>query len=422
MHSEELREVLGTPPRWLVRWGTVIACLTFLAMLAVAYYVKYPDVIKADLILSAPNPPVNLIAGKTGLLDAVLVRDEQEVEAGELLLVYSSSANILDIDTLEKDLRFFSGEILPMDLESFTPRRDLQLGDFQDEYSLFIKNVDAFNYGVFSQNDLKSINRLNGQINDLRSQIRTEEDKLPGLRKRSAYAKDEYNRLKKVYASDTNKYSAAYKESIKAMNQTEKEYEDLQSRISNYKIDIKDKEKQIAEIRQQSDAYNSSLLLDISENIDRLRAKIKAWRAEHLVFAPVGGQVFFYQEFDNENQSVTTETKILKIIPPGEVGDMYGKVDLPQTGSGKVEEGQEVIIKFKNYPYYEYGVIDGIVKNKSDIPQENNTYKVEVELVNGLRTSKGRELNFSQGMQGTVEIKTKERRFLYRIFENVFDF
>jgi len=101
---------------------------------------------------------------------------------------------------------------------------------------------------------------------------------------------------------------------------------------------------------------------------------------------------------------------------------MYGKVDLPQVGSGNVEEGQEVVIKFDNYPFHEYGLIEGQVKRKSDIPQENNTYKLEVELMNGLRTSKGRELQFNQGMQGSAEIITKERRFLYRLFENVFDF
>lgn len=421
-HSEELKEVFGTPPRWLVRWGTVIACFSFIAMLMVAYFVKYPDVIKADLILSAPNPPVNLIADKTGLLDAVLVKDEQEVSEGELLLVYSSSANMLHIDTLAADLKRFSGKLSAEDIENFTPRRNLQLGGFQDEYSLFVKNVDAFNYGAFSQNDRKSINRLNAQIRDIENAIDIEESKKRGLVVRTRTAQSEFERLKKIYSSDVEKYGSEYRAAVKALNEVKREREDLDGRINSQNIQIRDKQKQIAEIRQKSDAYNSGLVLDITQNISDLKAKIKAWRNAHLLHAPIDGQVSFFQEFDNENQTVTDGTKILKIIPPGEVGEMYGKVDLPQAGSGKVEEQQEVIIKFDNYPFHEYGVIRGKVKNKSDIPQENNTYKVEVELIDGLKTSIGKKVSFSQGMQGTAEIKTKEKRFLFRIFENAFDF
>lgn len=422
MHSEELGEVLGTPPRWLVRWGTTIALFTFVTLLAVAYFVKYPDIITADLVITAPNPPVNLIANQAGLLEAVLVRDDETVEEGDLLLVYSSTANMIDIDSLEADLKYFSGEIYARDIEVYTPMRNLQLGSLQEEYSDFLKNYDGFTYGAVNQNDQKQINRLNGQIRNIEASIDLENDKRKGISLREQMAKDEHARIQKNYSSAPDRYRETLGQSAQKIKDIEQEYDNLKSIISRKKLNIKNLERQIIDIRQQSKEDNSTLVFTIADNINRLKAKVKAWKAKNLMYAPIAGRVIFYKEFDNENQSVLEGTKILQIIPPGDIGEMYGKVDLPQAGSGKVDVGQEVVIKFDNYPFHEYGAITGRVLHKSDIPQENNKYKLEVELINGLRTSTGKELKFNQGMQGTAEIITKERRFLFRLFENVFDF
>ena len=52
LRSEEIQEILGTPPRKIVRWGTTIAFLTFCFLIFVSYFVRYPDVIKAPIVLT----------------------------------------------------------------------------------------------------------------------------------------------------------------------------------------------------------------------------------------------------------------------------------------------------------------------------------------------------------------------------------
>ncbi len=422
LHSEELQEVLGTPPNWLVRFGTLIAFFTFFVLIIVAYFVKYPDVIKAPLVITALNPPVNLISKRSGRLEAVLIKDNDHVKKGDLLLVYSSTANLFDIDSLEKDLAYFAGELSVRDIENFTPRRALKLGDLQDEYSEFLKNFDGFIYGAVSNNDQKSINRKRNDIRSIEGSIILDNEKRPGIQKRSIIAQKELKRFQDVYASNPEKYRDLLGEAISKVNDIDKEFEDLETTILNKRAQIERIKRSIAEIRQQSGEDNSNLKFEIEENISRLKGKINIWKNENLILAPIEGRVIFYEEFDNENQSVEEGTKILRILPPGEVGEMYGKVDLPQTGSAKVEIGQIVAIKMKNYPFHEYGILKGVVRKKADIPQENNTYKLEVELVNGLQTNFGKNLDFAPGMIGSAEIITKERRFLNRIFENVFIF
>lgn len=421
-HSEELGEVLGTPPRWLVRWGTMIACFGFCVLLAAGYFVKYPDVIEATLVLTAPNPPVNLISDRSGLVEAVLVKDNEQVKQGDLLLVYSSTASMIDIDSLEADLQYFSGEVYPSDLEQFSPKRNLQLGALQAEYSAFLRNFDAFTYGSTSNNDQKSINRLQRQIRDIEANIQIESGKRNGIDLRARMADNEYERLQNNYATDPDRYRELLGAKAKEIKEIQQEYTNLEAVLDRRRLDIKNIERDIASLRQQSGADNTNRVFLITENINRLKGQVKAWKNENLLFAPIEGQVVFYEEFDHENQSVQEGNKILQIISPGDVGEMYGKVDLPQRGSGKVEVGQTVVIKFDNYPHHEYGMINGQVTSKSDFPQEDNTYKVEVSLPDGLRTSFGRELKFNQGMQGSAEIVTKKRRFLFRLFENVFSF
>ena len=92
-----------------------------------------------------------------------------------------------------------------------------------------------------------------------------------------------------------------------------------------------------------------------------------------------------------------------------------GKISLPVSSSGKVETGQKVIIKLDNFPYYEFGSLEGKISGISEVPQENK-YLADVELVNNNITSYGKSINMKQAMSGSASIITKENRFIYKIF------
>ncbi|MBK6931427.1 MAG: hypothetical protein IPH12_11375 [Saprospirales bacterium] len=66
LRSEEVQEILGTPPGWLVRWGTLIVLLCFAALLGVAAIISYPDVIEARVVVTTAVPPVDVVARTDG--------------------------------------------------------------------------------------------------------------------------------------------------------------------------------------------------------------------------------------------------------------------------------------------------------------------------------------------------------------------
>ena len=135
-----------------------------------------------------------------------------------------------------------------------------------------------------------------------------------------------------------------------------------------------------------------------------------------MLIAPIDGMVIFpgaWAEYHNVNLG----DKILTIIPE-EPGDTIGKINLPVEGSGKVEPGMDVNIKFANFPYLEYGMVRGIIRNKSPVPYDE-LYSVEVELPDGLITYYGDTIHFNQEMHGLAEIITDNRKLLERIFSPI---
>ena len=105
-------------------------------------------------------------------------------------------------------------------------------------------------------------------------------------------------------------------------------------------------------------------------------------------------------------------------IVPNSSSKPIGKVNLPILHSGKVKIGQNVKITLDNYPYMEFGMLEGKVSNISLMPDSENMYLVDVELSNDLTTTYKKELLFQHEMSGQAKIITKKISLLGRVFNN----
>lgn len=148
------------------------------------------------------------------------------------------------------------------------------------------------------------------------------------------------------------------------------------------------------------------------ESFDNLFNQLKTWELQYVLKAPISGTCTF-TAFWNNNQNVVTGDKVLTIIPETQQ-NIIGKLMLPVQGSGKVKIGQKVNIKLLNYPYMEYGMLQGSIRNISLVPTDN-FYSVEVGFQKGMHTNYGRTLTFHQKMQGSAEIITEDIRLIERI-------
>jgi len=105
---------------------------------------------------------------------------------------------------------------------------------------------------------------------------------------------------------------------------------------------------------------------------------------------------------------------VLTVLPLKQ-GDYIGKAFVEARGIGKIKEGHQVVIRFDNFPYMEFGTVSGRLSSISLVPNDDQ-YAAEIRLdSSGLVTNYGIVLDFQQNMTGLAEIITEQRTLMQRI-------
>ena len=62
-----------------------------------AWFLRYPDIIRTEIIITTNVPPEKLIAKTSGRIQAILVKDKDQVLANTPLAIIENSANYEDV-------------------------------------------------------------------------------------------------------------------------------------------------------------------------------------------------------------------------------------------------------------------------------------------------------------------------------------
>lgn len=413
LRSEEVQEILGTPPAWLIRWGTTIVFLVVIGIITVSWFVKYPDIVQSQVIITTPNLPTSVVTRSSGYLSRLLVKDGDSVKVGQQLAIMESPEQMNDVLALEKDLKKIqknSNQII-----SFQPNEQWKLGQFQPGLSRLMQIQKEYNLTLAKRFDLRQIEQLQRQISQTEALKAEVIKRQQTQQKVFDLAKKEFERNKEEFDQGLIAIKA-FNEKEAVFLQQKQSYDNLESQIINFDIQIANLASQIAEIERNTEFQNSSKIIVVEENVNELLSSIDAWKKQYMLEAPISGKVSL-MIFAEERQLFEIGKEILTIIPI-RTKSMQGIAKLPIAGSGKVNIGQRVNIKLAGFPYQEYGIIRGEIKTMSAIPREGN-YDIIIDLPDGLKSSYDKDLRFQQQMEGVAEIITKERRLIERIFEQL---
>lgn len=102
LRSEEVQEVMGQIPAWIVRWGITILFIVVLALLVGSYFFRYPDVITTEMTLTSRHPVAEVVARSSGKINELYVFNGQEVKMGAPLAVVENPARTEDVFRLKK--------------------------------------------------------------------------------------------------------------------------------------------------------------------------------------------------------------------------------------------------------------------------------------------------------------------------------
>lgn len=413
LRSEEFQEVLGSVPHWILRWGITIVAIIVVILLIGSVIFKYPEIVTSRIVLTGSTPPATIMAKTSGKLNELYIHDNQLVKAGDYLGVIENSANTKDILILKGYLQSID---LYLDTTHSMPPKHLRLGDLQSNYSSFY--LTLFEYTEYIR--LKYFSTKSGILKERVKQYETQRNNLIKQKNIIAdqlvIARQQFQRdsiLNKKGVISLDEFGAAESQYL----QNILSFENINSSIDNAEIQIGQIKEALYENNYQDIEKENKLITQLKTFINQLQTEVQQWELTYVFVAPIDGEVTF-TKYWSINQNVIGGNEILNIIPSNEV-KLLGKASLPIAGSGRVEIGQKVNIRFDNFPDNEFGIIKGIVKNISLIPVTTNEtveYTVEIDLPNELITTYNKKLPYLPNMTGTADIITKDISVLERFF------
>ncbi|UOB17724.1 HlyD family secretion protein [Abyssalbus ytuae] len=412
IRSEEVQEILSYIPNWMIRWGNTLVLSLIIGLLLISWFVKYPDTIGAEIIITTLNPPQKIYANTSGQLDAILIEDNEIVEKNQILAIIENTANYEDvlllknlIDTLTIDYNnfYFPTNQLPL----------LFLGDVENDYALFERSYEEYILNKelkpytneFLANQI-SINEAKSRLNILLSQQNINKRELD-LKKKDLERSES---LYKKGVISTQEYDQKQLDYLQA----ERAFKNISTSISQLRETINNSQRQLrgTEIKKTQD--ENKAIKNVVQSYNQLKRSLKNWELKYVLKSSINGKVSFLS-FWNENQNVNQDDLVFTIIPEGN-HIFIGKIKAGAQNSGKIKIGQKVNIRLVNYPYAEFGMLEGKIKNISLVPDNEGNYLIDVKLPNKLITTYNQEIEFKQEMRGTVEIITEDLRLIERFF------
>jgi len=416
IRSEEVQEILGTPPHWIVSRGTILAAVFLGVLIWLSFWLRYPDTVDGKINISFTEPPRRLIAQQANYVEEVKVSNNQEVRSGQTLLVFRSQADYNHVLQLRDLLEGLSDES-DSTLLSFSIPYELELGELQENFFEFQEKQKQYarrSDPIYEQRDISSLQR---QINSLSSSISYSRRRQNILSNQIDEAYAEKQSLNNLVRQNRASYSdvQAIDRRIESL---QKSLQEVESKIRDHNLEISVLRKQINDIEQGADETQNTASDQLRDSFIKLKIRVEQWIKANVVQAPVNGIVQIVGQNVGEQQFVMEGEELIVILPVGSQ-QLLGRMKLDLNGSGKVREGQEVLIKLKSYPFQEYGAVVGRVSWKSKVPDKNDKIPVEVLFPRGLTTTTGAVIDPEEELYGSAEIIAEKKRFIERIFDRL---
>ena len=416
LRSEEVQDILTRVPHWMLRWGTVLIFAIILMLCFVSWFVKYPDIVSTEIVITTAIPPEKLVARTSGRIETILVQDKSTVKENTPLAIIQNSADYKNVFLLKSILEDYSGG----NEFDFEKVKNVQLGDIESAFALFHSAYIANELN----NNLQPFQVENNAQNSENTQIR---ERLNLLQQQKTINESELQLQK----SNVDRYETLFDKGVISAQdfeskklgylQAEKSYKNLLSSISQLNSSLIENERTSKGTKIKGTKEEVNLESSKMQSFYQLEKVIKDWELAYVLKSSVSGKVSFLQIW-TENQTINAGDNVFSIIPTLENG-YIGKLKAPALNSGKIKIGQVVNIRLSNFPDREFGMLKGKIKNISLTPDSAGNLLIDVSLSQKLETSYQKIIPFQQEMKGSAEIVTEDLRLTERLlyqFRDIF--
>ncbi len=414
----EMEDIISHRPPYFVRWGTIYFFVLLLSLAAISWYIKYPDKVIATAKLNSLHAPQQVIARTDGKLIRILAKENEKVDKGQTLGYIESIADPLSIQKINRQIDTINHLIAESRSEEivhfFQEEKHLyfvdNLGELQTAYEVFMQSFIAYkdylNNGFYLrkkemlQDDLRNIRNLYDILIEQKNLL--EED--ISLSERTFDANKSLSDEKIISPLD-------YRNEKSKLIAKQLSFPQIKASIVSNEREQNEKQKEIAELENQVVIQKNTFL----QALQTIKSQIQEWEFRYELKAPVAGTLAF-TGFLQENQELKAGQSLFYVQPDSTC--YYAEMLVPQYNFGKVKPAQKVLLKFRAYPFEQYGSVVGKIDNIKPVPTDSG-YLAKVGLPDALLTNYGKHLQYTHGLLAEANIITEDMRLLERVYYRI---
>lgn len=411
--SNAVQEIISRKQGFLRQWSLLIFFVMLTLLTATTWFIRYPDSVTANAILSAENGPKEIVPRQDGKIIRLFARNDQTVSEGQpiawiesnvdhaqalrLSAILDTASQLLEQNQSEKVSSLFA---IP-----FT-----NLGDIQTGYQQFMLSYQQFNDylvdGYYRKKklallaDKQYLLKMNGVL----------------TREQELITQDFQLTQETFTANDT-----LFRENVIS----KQDVRDEKSKLLNKQLGIPQLQALILSNENQQAAKDKDIL-DLEHAIEQqklifqqalltLKSIVIDWKSRFIIYAPADGKIVFMTPI--QQKKYIQAGKTIGYINPLK-SSYYAEVTLPQVNFGKVMTGQKVQLRFSAYPAEQYGIVEGRLNYISRISSDSG-FLAYIDLPHGLRTTYGQEVQYRSGLTSEAIILTKDLNLLQRFYFDI---
>jgi len=419
-----MNQFIPPPQGFILYSGIALIALFLLLVLLITHLISYPDVIHSQGEIKTMMPTLDLYSNSSSSIKHLFCKEGDTIYKGSRILIFDNDANYIDLDSAFQGLQVFK-KIKNINEYTYVQlNENLNLGQLQDSYTAILLSLSDLKFDLRDNLPDQRISTIQADIKIL-EQMKTAQQK----------NMHNYEREISLAAKENYRKRILEQEGIVSMSEMEadsmKVLQHLRARV-NMKTELLRGEsqklnlyKQKLDIKQQRKIQIFVKEQTLKNAIIQFVTQLKKWKKNYESIAERNGVIVFRENLMEGVflQSGQHYSSIIPIIKPNPI---ICDLEINSTDYGKIQIGQKAILFCTAYPQEEYGSLTAIVKQIEPIPYKNKTlesmYKVRLSLGENLITDQKKFLPISQNLQTSVQIITKEKTILHRIFEKFLSF
>jgi multidrug efflux pump subunit AcrA (membrane-fusion protein) len=409
-------ELLGNPPGRLITWGISIFGFFIALFFVGAGFIEYNDIIRAEVTISTPKPPIIVKAPRDGRIERLLIEQGKEVKEGDVIAVLDNSSDFKKILDLKKILiRVKEQDHVTIDSLLHELRKE-NYGEVQNELNAYLRNLESKKlYSMFGFPN--QYNELMTKQIKINREIESNLDKKLGLFEvELSYGVQELQRNELLWKEKVISNQDFENLNRRVLSDSQV-YQDLKFNLSTIQAEISRLETSLYQNRYDQLEEYASIERSINESFQVLIARIDLWIRANLIVAPDNGKLAYFGLI-TDFQAIKQDQGLFSVIFSAE-SEFLGKITIPLQNSGKVKVGNPVKIRLSSFPFQEWGTISGEVVSIGEVPNNDGNFLFAIAKIEHLKTSTGKKIPFSQEMSGSCDIVTEKLSVLERIFYNL---